>query len=60
MKQKCVNAEHILAARDPEGSLELVLLSGPELMVVAGQVEVGENARAPRLVNERVNVRKVA
>jgi hypothetical protein len=35
---------HILAARDPEKSLELALFLDPELMVGAGQVELGENA----------------
>ncbi len=44
MKPKRANAKLILAARDPEGSLELVLLSDPELMVGAGQVEFGEKA----------------
>jgi hypothetical protein len=44
VKPKCANAELILAARDPEGSLELVLFSDPELMVGAGQVELGEKA----------------
>jgi hypothetical protein len=44
VKPKRANAELILAARDPEGSLELVLFSDPELMVGASQVELGEKA----------------
>ncbi len=44
MKPKLANAELILAARDPEGRLELVLFSDPELLVGASQVELGENA----------------
>ncbi len=44
VKPQDANAELILAARDPEGSLDLVLFSDPELMVGAGQVELEENA----------------
>ncbi len=44
VKPKSTNAELILAVRDPEGSLESVLLSDPELMVGAGQVELREKA----------------
>ena len=44
MKPKRADAELILAARDPERSLELVLPANPDLMVGAGQVELGEKA----------------
>ncbi len=38
LKPKRANAELILAARDPERSLELVLFLDPELMLGVGQV----------------------
>ncbi len=38
MKLESSNAELIFASRDPERTLELVLLSNSELMVGAGQV----------------------
>ncbi len=44
VKPKRANAELILAARDPEGSLELVLFSDPKLMVGASQDVLGEKA----------------
>ncbi len=57
-KTLSAHAEHMLASRDPERNLELVLLPDPELMVGAGQVQLGEEARVQRLISKLVYVSK--
>ena len=56
MQAEGANPELILAARHAEGGLELVLLADAELHVCTLEVQLGEKAGAPGLVNELLNV----
>ncbi len=50
------NPELVLSARSAEGGLELVLLADTELHVSALKVQLREEAGAPSLVDELLNV----
>ena len=56
MQAEGANPELVLATRHAEGGLELVLLADAELHVSTLEVQLGEKAGAPGLVNELLNV----
>ena len=58
MQAESADAELVLAARNAERRLVLVLLPDPELHVGHCQVELGEEACTTRLVHELVHVRE--
>ena len=58
MQAEGADAELVLAAGDPERRLVLVLLPDAELHVGHREVQLGEEARAARLVDEPVDVRQ--
>ena len=53
-----LDAELVLAAGDPERPLVLVLLPDPELHAGNREVQLGEEARAARVVDELVDLRQ--